>query len=127
MTRPDWLALSILAVFCVAGSFSPWFRRTRVALLVVLFLGLQLYPWLAASEKEDFIMPFASYRLYPDPPPPIIRYPELRMVTASGADYEIDFRVWQPHIARYFNVLLGPKLGQALDPAVKEFFLARVR
>ena len=127
MNRQDWVALGILAVFCAVGSLAPWLRRTRVTVLIVLFLGLELHPWVAGTQMGEFIMPFASYRLYPNPPPPVVRFPELRMVTASGAEYEIDFRVWQPLIPRFFNVLLQKRMRRPLDPAVADFLLARVQ
>jgi hypothetical protein len=127
MNRQDWAALGILAVFCAVGSLAPWLRRARVTVLIVLFLGLELHPWVAGTQMGEFIMPFASYRLYPNAPPPVVRFPELRMVTASGAEYEIDFRVWQPHIPRYFNVLLQKRMRRPLHPDVADFLLARVK
>lgn len=127
MTRRDWLALGILIFFLVVGAPAPWLRRTRVAAVVVVFLGLELQPWLTAAPLDAFVMPFAYYRLYTTPPRPVIQVPELRMVTASGATYPIDFHVWQPLIPRYVNVLLQRKLGGRLDPATAATLLARVK
>lgn len=127
MTRRDWLALGILMLFFVAGSPRPWLRRTRVTALIVLFLGLELQPWLTGAPIHAFVMPFAYYRLYTTPPRAVIQVPELRMVTSSGAEHPIDVHLWQPLIPRYVNVLLQWKLGARLDPATADALLARVK
>lgn len=129
MIPNDWIALGMVVLFLVAGSpRGPW-RRIRVSLLVTLFLGMHVYPWWARQRPWDSVMPFIYYRLYVGPAPGRVSQPEMTVVATDGREYPIDYRIWQPHVPRYFNVLMDRHIRKhrGVDPEVGELLLARVQ
>ena len=125
----DWIALGLVGVFLGVGSPGGSWRKARVALLIALFLGMHLYPWWMTQRPWDSVMPFAYYRLYVSPAPKRVTQTEISVVAKDGGEYAIDYRIWEPLIPRFFNVLMDRHVirRRSVDPVVGEYLLARVQ
>lgn len=118
----------MVVVFLGVGSPGGSWRMTRVGLLIAVFLGMHIYPWMMTQRPWDSVMPFAYYRLYVSPAPNRVTQTEVSVVAKNGGEYAIDNRIWEPHIPRFFNVLIDRHVlrRRSVDPEVGEYLIARV-
>ena len=119
------LIVAIGCIFLGVGWADALDRRKRVVLLIAAFLGLHVFACGLPSllyfasrfdrriDRRFTVMPFRGYSLYSKPAPSKVLQAEAVMVDGDGVEYPIDFRIWEPLIPRYANVLLWESVWES--------------